>query len=116
MSVTCHSTLTSPDTPEVDGALISPTPHQCSVLGYSKLLKATRKGKKSKQGFQVTPAGMLIQILIGGIVYIIGRYDGPLARFVRGGGPGACSPENFENLDSETRFPLFWCTFLSEHK
>ena len=32
--------------------------HRCSVLRYSKLLKAIRKGKKSKQGFDVTPGNL----------------------------------------------------------
>ena len=37
--------------------------HRCSVLRYSKLLKATRKGKKSKQGFDVTPGNLYGNLL-----------------------------------------------------
>ena len=44
--------------PEADGALIPSPPlppslHQC--YGYLKLLKATQKGEKSKEGFEFTP-------------------------------------------------------------
>ena len=40
---------------ETDSALIlPPSLHQYSVIRVFKLLKATRKGKKSKQGFELT--------------------------------------------------------------
>ena len=52
-SITRNSNST--DKPEVDGALILlPSLHQCSDLRYLKLIKATQKGKKSKQGCEVT--------------------------------------------------------------
>ena len=44
---------TSTDKAEAGGALIlHPSLHQCTIL---RVLKATRKGKKSKQRFEVTP-------------------------------------------------------------
>ena len=43
--------------PEADGVLIlPPSLRQCAILWYLKLLKATGKGKKSKEGVGVTPA------------------------------------------------------------
>ena len=49
-SVTRKSSHKTDDKPEADSAPILPTSlHQCSVYGYLKLFKATRKGKKSKQ-------------------------------------------------------------------
>lgn len=40
---------------EADGVFIlPPSLHQCSVYGYLEVLEATRKGKQSKQGFEIT--------------------------------------------------------------
>ena len=59
-----RNTLPLTNKPEAEGGSDTPLSIKAPFYGYLKLRKATRKGKKSKQGFEVTPENIYIYICI----------------------------------------------------
>ena len=57
-----RNTLPLTNKPEAEGGSDTPLSIKAPFYGYLKLRKATRKGKKSKQGFEVTPGNIYIYI------------------------------------------------------